>query len=728
MRERKCERRNASQRWRRSLRGVSSVRHATPAGLFRWLSACLCACRVRHVASVWCEARPVHSAPWWPSASVLASTGLPLSTQPPCRVALSAALRLTASVRSSKVQRAVERPTSPQAAGPAAKRARMSVDYNLHCSGSRSVAQRLKQCSLKDLNSTTSNGSLPFKTPCLPGCKPSPKLTSKQHNTIRIIAQYLRDLGLKESLDVLTEESGCKVENANARQLREAIYHARWDDATAVLDKCYANLKSSQLDAAKLIILEEKFYDLLHSENTPMALRLLREEFPNTLALREKRSNMIRMLFMDKKQLSEVPEAMRYRTKKDRRRLVVKVQRVLPPTFILPPARLEQLLNQAHATQVSKCRVHMRKESSEGLEAADVFVDHSCQMRASRAYVNTQTINDHKSEVWCVEFSPDGTLLASCSRSTRVFIHTVVPGGERVELLHILSGYDNADSVSCISWSGDSKLLAVACTEQTPFDIMVFAAKEGRMLRTINNLQNSLFTTCAFFNAANYFLIAGDERGHLQICDVKQPSEGHILGQWEGFRIRGVYGMSDSVTVLASDTHHRLRKYRFDTRVDETLFTEEVPIISFRVHPTERFVLTTTQRNLRLWDLQSKTLIRNFYGAQQGNLVIQAGFGGLYHGYIATGTEDHKVMIWGILNSQHALKLRGHKRVVNGVTWNPKYPNMLASCSQDCTVRIWNIARHDLNPEEATAADKGHKTKSGRHLRDRKDHRNGLGE
>ncbi|EPB78079.1 WD domain, G-beta repeat protein, partial [Ancylostoma ceylanicum] len=111
-------------------------------------------------------------------------------------------------------------------------------------------------------------------------------------------------------------------------------------------------------------------------------------------------------------------------TKKDRRKLVVKVQRVLPATFILPPARLEQLLDQAHATQVSKCRVHLKKETTEGLEAADIFVDHSCQKRSSRGYVNTQTIGDHKCEVWCVEFSPDGKLLASCSKSSRIFIHT----------------------------------------------------------------------------------------------------------------------------------------------------------------------------------------------------------------------------------------------------------------------------------------------------------------
>ncbi|KJH48405.1 WD domain, G-beta repeat protein [Dictyocaulus viviparus] len=616
-------------------------------------------------------------------------------------------------VRSSKVQREVERPTSPNAAGPAAKRARMNVDYNVHYSGSRSVAQRLKQCSLKDLNNT-SNGNLAFKTPSLPGCKPSPQLTPKQHNTVRIIAQYLRDLGLKESLDTLTEESGCKVENANARKLREAIYKAKWDDAIAVLEKCYSNLKPHQLETAKLIILEEKFYDLMHSNNTPMALRLLREEYPNTTAVWEKRTSMIRMLFMDKQQLSEVPEAMRFRTKKDRRKLVVKVQRVLPATFILPPARLEQLLNQAHITQVSKCRVHLKNDHFEGLEAADVFVDHSCQRRSSRGYINTQSITDHKCEVWCVEFSPDGKLLASCSKSSRVLIHSVVSGGKKVEILHHLAGYDTAEVVSCMSWSGDSKLLAIACTEQAPFDIMVFDAKEGRLLRTVDNLPNSLFTTCAFFNASNYFLIVGDERGHLQICDIKQPTESYVLGFWEGYRIRGVYGMSDSATVLASDTHHRLRRYRFDNRAEETIFTEEVPIISFRVHPTERFVLTTTQINLRMWDIWTKTLVRNFYGARQGNLVIHAGFGGINYEYIATGTEDNKVMIWCVDNSRYSLKLRGHKRMVNSVSWNPKYPTLLASCSQDGTVRIWNIARSDPRPNASTSKKKGHR-RTGNH-------------
>lgn len=39
--------------------------------------------------------------------------------------------------------------------------------------------------------------------------------------------------------------------------------------------------------------------------------------------------------------------------------------------------------------------------------------------------------------------------------------------------------------------------------------------------------------------------------------------------------------------------------------------------------------------------------MRNFYGAQQGNLVIHAAFGGLHCGYIATGTESKNFDVIG---------------------------------------------------------------------------------
>uniref|UniRef100_A0A1I7WYM5 LisH domain-containing protein n=1 Tax=Heterorhabditis bacteriophora TaxID=37862 RepID=A0A1I7WYM5_HETBA len=497
-----------------------------------------------------------------------------------------------------------------------------------------------------DLSSATANGTAKFKTP-LPVCKPPPMLSPKQHNTVRIIAQYLRDLGLTESLDALTEESGCKVENAHASRLRDLIYKANWSDALAVLDKCFAYLKPQELNAAKTIILEEKFYDLLHKNDTPAALRLLREEFPTRPEVMDKRSSMIRMLFMDKQQLAKVPEANKYRSKSDRKKLAVKIQRVLPAQFILPAARLEQLLDQAYSYQVSKCRVHMRNDYGDTtMEANAIFTDHSCRSPETKRYENIQTLRNHATEVWCVEFSQDGKMLASGSKTNCIHVWKVDTATKLVKPYKQLGNRDAIDVLSCMSWSSDSKFLAVAGTEQMPFDILVFNVKEGCIHRTIRNLQTSLFTTCVFFNAKNHFLVAGDERGHMKvfICTNYHSKKFENVG---------------------------LAKPNFGKK--------------FFWGSSRQFGDTC-----EFWRWKPRIYCNWNRGYVQISIVSRM------YTYLSLSWDifaDHKVAIWNVDNCRPVLKLRGHKRVVNAVAWNPKNPTMLASCSEDKTVRIWSVAR-----------------------------------
>lgn len=120
---------------------------------------------------------------------------------------------------------------------------------------------------------------------------------------------------------------------------------------------------------------------------------------------------------------------------------------------------------------------------------------------------------------------------------------------------------------------------------------------------------------------------------------------------------------------------------------------------------------------MHLWDLQDRVLVRKYQGVTQGFYTIHSCFGGQNEDFVASGSEgevccwgpcqtsvgeeavltsplpsDHKVYIWHRRSELPIAELSGHTRTVNCVTWNPILPGLLASASDDGTVRIWGPA------------------------------------
>lgn len=60
-----------------------------------------------------------------------------------------------------------------------------------------------------------------------------------------------------------------------------------------------------------------------------------------------------------------------------------------------------------------------------------------------------------------------------------------------------------------------------------------------------------------------------------------------------------------------------------------------------------------------------------------------------------------QVYIWQIRREEPLAKLVGHTKPVNCVSWNPVYPSILASASDDATVRIWGPRSQQSNQSES---------------------------
>lgn len=175
-----------------------------------------------------------------------------------------------------------------------------------------------------------------------------------------------------------------------------------------------------------------------------------------------------------------------------------------------------------------------------------------------------QVLNEHCDEVWFVKFSPDGLKLATGSKDTTVIIWDVEPTKNQVKMRRTLEGHTYG--VSFFQWSPDSKYLLVGGPEDCP-DAWIWNIEEEKTpVKMSHSSDDSL--TCAAFNHDGTKFVTGGVRGQFYLCDLN----GIILDSWDGVRVTGLAFRKDNKTILASDTHNRIRAYAVDNpRLDCTL-------------------------------------------------------------------------------------------------------------------------------------------------------------
>ncbi|TMS36140.1 hypothetical protein L596_003385 [Steinernema carpocapsae] len=569
---------------------------------------------------------------------------------------------------------------------PSAKKRRMQFE-NQTASTGRSVGQRLKEAARKD-GFKDSKQVKQLRSPqqgnryAVEPIRTFPDLTDVQKNTVRVIGQYLSDLGLRDTVDSLVQETGCQLERSLAARLRDCVNRGLWNKALDIVDKISAIASERQCMMVRVLLLEEKFKELLRINQPVMAVRLLH---PRWEKLKKRRDFYSQMVITYNPKTS--PPLTEHELKRRNKELLSRIHLILPLNFMLPPSRLEDLLNQAWRQQVSNCSLHLMK-GEPNARPASILRDHRCSF-AQFPVKSSQVLRDHHDEVWSLRFSPCGRLLASGTKGGQVNIWKVDPLTRRVSLQKSMSmGGFGVMAASVMSWSPDGKFVAVTGTEDNHTGVVVFNVHVGALETVIRAERGETFSSICFGNSHNYSVACADQKGHFYYCDIKRSSPPR--NSFDGYRIRSLHCMKDGKTILAADTHNRIRSYRIDNGDEATIIQEFKTIICFSLDKREHFCLVTAKaEGLRLWDLRTRQFIRTFFGSIHGEYVIFPTFGGDQEHFIATGSEDNKVLVWNKEHEQPIKILAGHTGTVNAVSWNPRYHDMLASASDDGTVRIW---------------------------------------
>lgn len=122
---------------------------------------------------------------------------------------------------------------------------------------------------------------------------------------------------------------------------------------------------------------------------------------------------------------------------------------------MIPQHRLATLLDFVKKTQISNCLYHNTVESP------SLYSDHMCDKNDFPRGIGLD-LTHHSDEVWCCEFSHDGTKLVTSGKDRMVFIYDT----SNFSVISKLAE-NHTDGVAFASWSpDDSKLITCSQDKQ----------------------------------------------------------------------------------------------------------------------------------------------------------------------------------------------------------------------------------------------------------------------
>ncbi|BFZ07001.1 hypothetical protein BsWGS_10039 [Bradybaena similaris] len=524
-------------------------------------------------------------------------------------------------------------------------------------------------------------------------------LSKTDQDIVRLIGQHLRGLGFNQTAEQLVAESGCALEHPTAARFRVHVMAGEYDKAEADLHSLEALVRRGKEDIIKMkfLLLEQKYLELLEAGLTLKALDCLRHEL-TPLKYNTDRVHVL-STYMMCSSAEELRDCSHWQGKSaaSRQNLIDNLQEFVPPSIMLPPRRLFTLLRQAVEQQKDKCPYHNTQLDSD-LSTVSLLTDHICSKEQFPS-VTVQILWDHQDEVWHCQFSPDGTRLATGSKDNKLIIWNV--DNEYYECHHYRTLEEHKFSVGYIAWCPDNTHILICGPDDTN-EVYIYNVLTGEVRQKIHQNADDSLTYAAWMPDGRKFVVGG-VKGQFFYCDI----DGHIIDTWEGVRVQGLAALDEKV-VLAADTHNRIRGYNFDTLQEIPLIQEDHPIMTFVLDSKKELVLVNVaSQGCHLWNLKDKVLLCKFHGHSQAFFTIYSSFGGLNEDYVASGSEDHKVFIWHTRRETPVAVLEGHRQTVNCVHWNPVEPGMLATASDDGTVRIWG-------PREKQRTRRGSINSSGR--------------
>ncbi|KAJ2736928.1 hypothetical protein IW152_000439 [Coemansia sp. BCRC 34962] len=487
-----------------------------------------------------------------------------------------------------------------------------------------------------------------------------------EEQVVRLMLQELRDRGFTDSYKLLQSESGFTLEDEPVARFRSNILSGKWPEVESALSSIGIDTQE-HVTAAQFIIKQQQFLEQLEARQLKQALLILQNELIMLTSDVTQLHRLSSLLMCPTS--ADLRTAAEWDGREGRSRLLVleALQRYISPGKMVPAHRMETLFVQAMTRQRASCNQHVRDVDD------NLYADHACPLPVFPKDLRI-VLKGHRDEVWYVAFSPDGRYLGSTSSDKTCIIWST----KDYSIVQRLEGHEL--EVACLAWSPDSKQIVSTSSDRT---LRLWDVETGESLRVFTGHDETV-TACKWLGDSGKIL-----SGSLDRKVIIWNKKGEIVKQVTTPRVHDLVISSDCSLLLVADDQNSIHVYDLTTLTFLYTLEETAIIMSLALSSDARYCLAVLKTGgMNMWDLTSRTRVREFKGHAQGKYVIRCAFAGLDDRLVALGSEDGSLFVWSRDTGRRLAHLEGHDSRVNACAWSSKLA-VLASASDDNSICIW---------------------------------------
>ena len=287
------------------------------------------------------------------------------------------------------------------------------------------------------------------------------------------------------------------------------------------------------------------------------------------------------------------------------------------------------------------------------------------------------TFRGHSGWVWSVDWSPNGSRIASASADSTGQVWDAESGDH----LTVYSGH--TDTVYAVSWSPDGKRVASGGYDRT---VQIWDPTFGDHFYTYKGHKGWVWTV-AWSPDSKHIASAGEDRT-VQVWDAAN-----------GSHVNSYNGHTDYVHSVAWSPDGKLiASASGDGTVQVWEASTGLRIYTYQPYYTSMWSAAWSPNGQHIASASDNKTAQVWDAANGAHLYIYGGHTDFVYSvawspngkYIASGGDDKTVQIWSSVDGTPIFTYTGHKDGVRSVNWSPN-GKLVASGSFDETVQVWRV-------------------------------------